>query len=73
MRSQTFTKAAKKNNLATLLSLLICKNWKDTINAIIIDNETDSAFSEKDIEDFRSMVRFPVNTKIVVKKRRAYW
>ena len=56
------------NDLATLLALLICKNWKGTIDVFIIDNETPSMFTEKDVEDFQTMIRFPENTTIHVKQ-----
>jgi len=56
------------NDLATLLSLLICKNWKGSIDVYIIVSDDLSAFSEKDIDDFRTMIRFPSNTTINVKQ-----
>jgi solute carrier family 12 sodium/potassium/chloride transporter 2 len=56
------------NDLATLLSLLICKNWKGSIDVFIIESDDLSAFSEKDIDDFRTMIRFPSNTTINVKQ-----
>ncbi len=56
------------NDLATLLALLICKNWKGTIDVFIIDNETPSMFTEHDVDDFQTMIRFPVNTTIHVKQ-----
>lgn len=55
------------NDLSTLLSLLICKNWKGEIEALIIDNNSNSKFSETDIEDIKTMIRFPKKTKIRVK------
>ena len=55
------------NDLATLLSLLICKKWKGTIEVFIAVNDSKSKFSDQDIEDFQTMVRFPKNTKIHVK------
>jgi solute carrier family 12 (sodium/potassium/chloride transporter), member 2 len=54
------------NDLATLLSLLICKNWKGAIDAHIIEKNDDSRFSEKDIQDFKTMIRFPDNTDISI-------
>ena len=56
------------NDLSTLLSLLICKNWKGEIDAIIVDNNTNQKFSETDIEDLKSMIRFPNKTTISIKK-----
>ncbi|MGB5418858.1 amino acid permease [Algibacter sp.] len=56
------------NDLSTLLSLLICKNWKGTIDAFIIDNNPDLKFSESDLESFKTMIRFPNKTNINVKQ-----
>ncbi|MFA9390027.1 MAG: amino acid permease [Prolixibacteraceae bacterium] len=56
------------NDLSTLLSILICKNWKGTIDAHVVENEGVSKFSENDIEDFKTMVRFPKNTMISTKQ-----
>lgn len=55
------------NDLSTLLSLLICKNWKGEIDAIIVDDNPNQKFSETDIEDIKTMVRFPKKTNISVK------
>lgn len=54
------------NDLSTLLSLLICKNWKGDIDTFIIDNNPDLKFSEQDMEDFKTMIRFPNSTNISV-------
>ena len=56
------------NDLSTLLSLLICKNWKGEIDALIVDNNPNSKFSETDIEDIKTMIRFPSKTTISVKQ-----
>lgn len=56
------------NDLATLLALLICKNWKGTIDVFIIDNETPSTFTEEDLDDFQTLVRFPENTTIHIRQ-----
>lgn len=56
------------NDLSTLLSLLICKNWKGEIDALIVDNNPTSKFSKKDIEDIKTMIRFPSKTTISVKQ-----
>lgn len=56
------------NDLSTLLSLLICKNWKGEIDAMIVDNNPNQKFSETDIEDIRIMIRFPNKTNISVKQ-----
>ena len=56
------------NDLSTLLSLLISKNWKGTIDALILENNPNSKFLESDIDYFKTMVRFPNKTNISVKK-----
>lgn len=56
------------NDLSTLISLLICKNWKGEIDAHIVNNNLNLKFSEPDIEDIKSMIRFPKDTKISVKE-----
>ena len=55
------------NDLATLLSLLICKNWKGSIDAYIVNNDDELTFSEKEMEDFQTMIRFPKNTNLSIK------
>lgn len=52
------------NNLSTLISLLICRNWKGNIEVNIIDNNDHINENERDIEDFKSMIRFPNSTNI---------
>ncbi|PKQ61737.1 hypothetical protein BZG02_15050 [Labilibaculum filiforme] len=52
------------NDLATLLSILVCKNWKGTIDTYIVNNNPNLKFSEQDIENFQSMIRFPKHTSI---------
>ncbi|MGB5274544.1 MAG: hypothetical protein WBN39_10860, partial [Flavobacteriaceae bacterium] len=52
------------NDLGTLLALLICKNWKGTIEAHVVNNNPELTFTDDDIEDLRTMVRFPKNTVI---------
>ncbi len=54
------------NDLSTLLSLLICKNWKGVIDVHLLDNNPESGFSTADIEDFQTMIRFPHNANISV-------
>jgi amino acid transporter len=56
------------NDLATLISLLIRKNWKGTIDVHILNNNPKLEFSQKDIEDLNTMVRFPKGTSITVKQ-----
>jgi solute carrier family 12 sodium/potassium/chloride transporter 2 len=55
------------NDLSTLLSLLICKNWKGEIDALIINKNQNLKFPQTDIEDIKTMVRFPNKTNISVK------
>ena len=55
------------NDLSTLLSLLICKNWKGEIDVIIVDDNQNTQFTETDIEDIKTMIRFPNKTTISVK------
>jgi amino acid transporter len=54
------------NDLATLLSLLICKNWKGDIDVNIVDDNA-SKFSETDIDEIKTMIRFPKKTNISIK------
>ena len=56
------------NDLSTLISLLMCKNWKGEIEAHIVNNNPNSIFSQTDINDIKTMVRFPKKTKIDVKQ-----
>ena len=56
------------NDLSTLLALLICNNWKGEIDALIVDNNPNSKFSETDLEDLHTMIRFPKKTHIGVKE-----
>lgn len=56
------------NDLSTLISILICRNWKGNIEVHILNNNEKMDISEIDIEDLRTMVRFPKNTSISVKK-----
>lgn len=54
------------NDLSTLLSLLICKNWKGEIDALIVNSNPNSNFNKTDIEDIKTMIRFPNKTNISV-------
>lgn len=56
------------NDLSTLLSLLISRNWKGNIDVHILNNNKELSFSENDKEDFRTMIRFPKNTAISIKE-----
>ncbi|SHJ43264.1 transporter, cation-chloride cotransporter (CCC) family (TC 2.A.30) [Arenibacter nanhaiticus] len=55
------------NNLSTLISLLICRNWKGLIEVHILNNNPKLTLSPNDIEDLRTMVRFPKKTTIDIK------
>ncbi|WP_430933708.1 amino acid permease [Saccharicrinis sp. 156] len=54
------------NDLSTLISLLICRNWKGNIEVHIMNNNRKMEFSKTDIEDLHTMVRFPKNTTISI-------
>ncbi len=56
------------NDLSTLISLLICRNWKGTIEVHILNNDPQMTLTETDLEDLRTMVRFPKQTAISIKK-----
>lgn len=62
------TFSVKNNNLAALVSLLICKNWKGTIDVQILNNNPNLSFSEVDKEDLHTMIRFPKQTQIHLKE-----
>ncbi len=56
------------NDLSTLISLLICRNWKGTIDVHILNNDPKMDITDSDIENLHTMVRFPKNTSIFVKQ-----
>tara|TARA_R110000868_G_scaffold411622_1_gene706474 strand:+ start:8418 stop:10595 length:2178 start_codon:yes stop_codon:yes gene_type:complete len=62
------TFSVKDNNLSALISLLICRNWKGSIDVHILNNNPKLIFSETDIEDLNTMVRFPKNTSITIQQ-----
>jgi len=62
------TFSVKDNNLSALISLLICRNWKGNIDVHILNNNPKLVFSETDIEDLNTMVRFPKNTSINIQQ-----
>jgi amino acid transporter len=62
------TFSIKNNDLSTLISLLICKNWKGNIDVHILNNNEQLKFTEADIEDLHTMVRFPKNSSITIKQ-----
>ncbi|MCK0146567.1 amino acid permease [Arenibacter sp. F26102] len=62
------TFSVKNNNLSALISLLICRNWKGNIDVHILNNNPELTFSETDIEDLNTMIRFPKNTSINIQQ-----
>ena len=62
------TFSVKNNDLSTLISILINRNWKGNIDVHILNNNPDLTFSKEDLHDLKIMVRFPKNTKLKVKK-----
>ncbi|HEY9115488.1 MAG TPA: amino acid permease, partial [Bacteroidales bacterium] len=61
------TFSVRNNDLSTLISILICRNWKGTIDTYILNNDPLLEITPQDIEDFRVMVRFPKQTTISVR------
>lgn len=57
-----------ENDLATLVSLLICRNWEGSIDVHVVQNSDTGALSPTDLEDLRTMVRFPKKTTLNVKQ-----
>ncbi|MDO6602414.1 amino acid permease [Arenibacter palladensis] len=60
------TFSVNNNNLSALTSLLICRNWKGNIDVHILNNNPNLIFGENDIEDLKTMVRFPKRTTIKI-------
>ncbi|WP_373074481.1 amino acid permease [Zeaxanthinibacter enoshimensis] len=58
----------RENNLSTLISLLLRKNWKGTIDVKILNNDPELIFTEQDLNDLRTMVRFPKSTTFELKQ-----
>ncbi len=56
------------NDLSALVALLICRNWKGTIDVHILNNDPEMVMTDSDIEDFRVMARFPEKTIVSVKQ-----
>lgn len=56
------------NDLSTLVSLLICRNWEGSIDVHILNNNPDLTFSALDFEDLNTMIRLPKNTTMVIKE-----
>ena len=62
------TFSVRNNNLSALISLLIRRNWKGIIDVNILNNNPKLVFTKSDIEDLHTMIRFPKNTSINLKK-----
>lgn len=62
---QTFS--VQNNDLAALVSILIARNWKGSVEVHILNNNETSTFSKEDLDDFRVMARFSNDTNISVK------
>ncbi|MFT5942649.1 MAG: solute carrier family 12 sodium/potassium/chloride transporter 2, partial [Candidatus Paceibacteria bacterium] len=62
------TFSVKNNNLSTLIALLICRNWEGAIEVNILNNNPNMTITSMDMEDLRTMVRFPKRTNISVKQ-----
>ncbi|MEG3659303.1 amino acid permease [Arenibacter palladensis] len=60
------TFSVNNNNLSALTSLLICRNWKGNIDVHILNNNPNLIFGDNDIEDLKTMVRFPKRTTIKI-------
>lgn len=60
------TFSVNNNNLSALTSLLICRNWKGNIDVHILNNNPNLIFGDTDIEDLKTMVRFPKRTTIKI-------
>lgn len=56
------------NDLSTLVSLLICRNWKRSIDVQILNNSHDIEFSETDLNVLYTMIRLPKNATITMKQ-----
>ena len=56
------------NDLSTLVSLLICRNWKGVIDVHILNNNEKLNFSEVDLEDLHTMIRLPKNSTMTLKQ-----
>ncbi len=56
-----------ENDLATLVSLLICRNWEGSIDAHVVQTVEAKALDPADLEDLRTMVRFPKHTQLDVR------
>ena len=62
------TFSVRNNNLSTLIALLIRRNWKGSIEVNILNNNPNMTITPTDIEDLRTMVRFPKHTSISIKQ-----
>ncbi|MEJ1222943.1 amino acid permease [Sediminicola sp. 1XM1-17] len=62
------TFSVRNNNLSTLIALLIRRNWKGSIEVNILNNNPNMTITPSDIEDLRTMVRFPKHTNISIRQ-----
>lgn len=62
------TFSINNNDLSTLVSLLICRNWKGNIDVQILNNNPELNFSKTDLEDLHSMIRLSKNSTITLKQ-----
>jgi amino acid transporter len=56
------------NDLSTLASLLICRNWKGNIDVHILNNNPNLKFTKLDLDDLHTMIRLPKDSTINLKK-----
>lgn len=61
------TFSVRNNDLSILISILICRNWKGSIDAHILNNDPQMEITDGDLDDLRAMVRFPNRTTICQK------
>ena len=62
------TFSVRNNNLSTLIALLIRRNWQGSIEVNILNNNPNMHITPTDIEDLKTMVRFPKRTNISVRQ-----
>jgi solute carrier family 12 sodium/potassium/chloride transporter 2 len=55
-----------ENDLSTLVALLMCRNWEGSIDAHVVSTPGATELNATDLEDLRTMVRFPKNTELDV-------
>lgn len=62
------TFSVRNNNLSTLIALLIRRNWQGSIEVNILNNNPNMHITPTDIEDLKTMVRFPKRTNISIRQ-----